>query len=304
MRAYRPHIVHSRNWGAIEAVPAARLARVPVVIHSEHGYELEMIDGLSRRQQIFRRLAYAMADAVFTVSQDLRDYHARQAGIPASRIRVIYNGVDTGKFAPRREMRLQARNQLGLPEGSFVVGAVGRLVPIKDHTTLLKAVEVLAHRGIEVRVLLVGAGPELGRLERYVANSAVLAQRVLFCGSSDSVADLLNAMDVFVLSSVSEGMSNTLLEAMASGLPAVATRAGGNPELIEEGCSGWLFRPGDDADLAGRLEQLASHAELRQELGRRARKRAMEHFSIERMIQEYQNLYRELATRRGVAVRG
>ena len=303
MRGYRPHIVHSRNWGAIEAIPAARLARVPVVIHSEHGYELETIAGLPRRQRLLRRVAYAMANAVFAVTRDLRDYHARQARVSTSRIQVIYNGVDTQRFVPRPESRLRLCERTGWPAGSFVVGTVGRLVPIKDHSTLLKAAELLARQGVDVRVLLVGAGPELGRLEDYAAKSGALAGRVCFYGSSDAVPELLNAMDVFVLSSLSEGMSNTLLEAMASGLPVVATRVGGNPELIEEDRSGFLFRPGDIAALASRLECLTNHPELRRQLGAAARQRAVEHFGLERMIEDYRSLYRELAIRRGIPVR-
>src|SRR5882757_8511559 len=135
MRKYRPHIVHTRNWGAIEAVAAAKLAGVPVVIHSEHGYEVHMFAGLPMRRRLFRRAVYAMADSIFAVTGELRDYHARQAWILPERMGVLYNGVDTLRFAPSRESRIATRKELGLPEHSFVVGSVGRLVPIKDQKT-------------------------------------------------------------------------------------------------------------------------------------------------------------------------
>jgi len=304
MRAYRPHIVHSRNWGAIEAIPAARLAGVPVAIHSEHGYELDMLGGLPKRRRIFRRAAYSMADAVFTVTRELRNYHAQQAWFSPKRIRVIYNGVDTQRFSPRPELRASLRKQFGLPENRFVVGTVGRMVAIKDHPTLLRAVEIVANKGFDVHALLVGSGPELERNQQIVKASPTLAGRVTFIPSCDQVPDLLNAMDAFALTSISEGMSNTLLEAMATGLPVVATAVGGNPEVVVEDVSGWLFRPGDAETLSSRLTLLASQQDLRQRCGDAARERVIERFSLAHMLDEYAQLYLELAALRGVEMPG
>jgi sugar transferase (PEP-CTERM/EpsH1 system associated) len=304
MRAYRPHIVHSRNWGAIEAVPAARLAGVPVAVHSEHGYELDMLGGLPKRRRIIRRVAYSMADAVFTVTRELRNFHAEQAWFSTDRMRVIYNGVDTQRFAPRPELRTTLRKQFGLPENRFVVGTVGRTVAIKDHPTLLRAVELMASQGIDAHALLVGSGPELERNRQIVRDSPALAGRVTFVGSCDQVPDLLNTMDAFALTSISEGMSNTLLEAMATGLPVVATAVGGNPEVVVEDASGWLFRPGDAEALSSRLTFLASQADMRRRFGDAARERVIARFSLARMLDEYSQLYLELAARRGVAAPG
>jgi sugar transferase (PEP-CTERM/EpsH1 system associated) len=302
MRAYRPHIVHSRNWGAIEAIPAARLAGVPISIHSEHGYELDMLAGLPTRRRIFRRAAYGMADAVFAVTRELRDYHARQAWISAERIRVIYNGVDTEKFRPRADTRASLRKRFGLPENRFIVGTVGRTVAIKDHPTLLRAVEIMVRGGIDAHALLVGSGPELPRNQQIAADSPVLAGRVTFIGDCDQVPDLLNAMDAFALTSISEGMSNTLLEAMATGLPVIATDVGGNPEIIVEDSSGWLFRPRDAESLAARLTLLAAQENLRRQTGAAAREQVIERFSLERMLKEYTSLYRGLAAQHGITV--
>lgn len=300
MRLYKPHIVHSRNWGSIEAIPAARLAAVPIAIHSEHGYDLESLSGLPLRRRIVARTAYAMADGVFAVTFDLRSYHARQAWVPAEKIRVIYNGVDTHRFAPRPDVGADTRKKLGIAPRSFVVGTVGRLVPIKDQKTLLLAVELLRQRGLDIHALLVGSGSELAKLEPYVAASAALAGRVLFTGAVETVPDLLNAMDVFVLPSISEGMSNTLLEAMATGLPTVATHAGGNPELVEKDHTGWLFSPGDFEGLAKYLLSLVHDAELRRRFGSAGRQRVLTLFNLERMLQDYRQLYLELAADRGL----
>jgi sugar transferase (PEP-CTERM/EpsH1 system associated) len=300
IKAYRPHIVHSRNWGTIESILAARLAHVPIVVHSEHGYEMDTVSGLPLRRRLFRRAVYGMADAVFTVTGDLQQYHSRQAWISPSRIRVIHNGIDTRLFAPNLQARRQILEKAGVPVDRFVVGSVGRLVPIKDHGTLLKSAELLVHRGADVHVLLAGSGPELTRHKQYLENSSALAGRVTFLGSSDNVSEILNAMDVFVLPSISEGMSNTLIEAMACGLPVLATRVGGNPEVIGDERSMGLFVPGDIDGLAQRLESLAGNVNLRRSLGTAARQRAVSMFSLERMVEDYRGLYRELAVRRGI----
>ncbi len=299
MRQYRPHIVHSRNWGAIEAVFAARLAAVPVVIHSEHGYELDMLKGLPMRRRLIRRAAYAAADAVFTVSSDLRDYHARQIGISREKVNVLVNGVDSERFAPRPEKRLACRADLGLPGDSFLVGTAGRLVAIKDQALLLRAAKILVERGFELSVALAGDGPELDNL-RSIAASPSLFGRVHFLGVSRNIADFLNALDVFVLPSVSEGMSNTVLEAMSSSLPVVATRVGGNPELIEDRMSGLLFRVGEVAELVEHLSKLAANSELRQALGASARARILRDYRLDSMIERYRNLYMQLAARRKI----
>jgi glycosyltransferase involved in cell wall biosynthesis len=169
---------------------------------------------------------------------------------------------------------------------------------------LLRAVELMASQGIDAHALLVGSGPELERNRQIVRDSPALAGRVTFVGSCDQVPDLLNTMDAFALTSISEGMSNTLLEAMATGLPVVATAVGGNPEVVVEDASGWLFRPGDAEALSSRLTFLASQADMRRRFGDAARERVIARFSLARMLDEYSQLYLELAARRGVAAPG
>jgi sugar transferase (PEP-CTERM/EpsH1 system associated) len=298
MRRYRPHIVHSRNWGAIEAIFAARLAGVPVVIHSEHGYEVEMLKGLPFRQRVLRRAAYALADSVFTVTRELRDFHTRQAWISPDKIRVIYNGVDTQRFSPCTNTRV--REEFDIPPHRLVIGTVGRMVPIKDHRTLLQAFELLVAGGVDAHLLLVGSGPLFEAHQAYAKDSRTIANRVYFTGRCDNVPEMLQAMDIFVLPSICEGMSNTLLEAMASGLPAVATRVGGNSEVVDDGRTGWLVSPGNAEELSHRLRLLCLNRECLREAGVAARERAVRQFSLERMASDYQNLYLELTRRRGL----
>lgn len=303
IRQIRPHIVHTRNFGALEAIPAARLAGVPAVIHSEHGYELEILAGLPLRRRLLCRALYPMADVLLAVTNDLRSFHAKQSWLPAERFRVIYNGVDTGRFSPRPGAAPGIREELGIPANRLVIGSVGRLVAIKDYETILQAAEALREQGKDVHVLIVGAGPEHERLREHAASSCGLAGRVTFPGASDRVPELLRAMDVFVLSSICEGMSNTLLEAMASGLPVVATRTGGNPELVQDGDSGWLFAPRDVGTLVKILNRLTANADLRRRAGAAGRRLAVEEFSIGKMTQRYSDLYFELAARSGIWTR-
>jgi glycosyltransferase involved in cell wall biosynthesis len=173
------------------------------------------------------------------------------------------------------------------------------LVPIKDHQTILHAAALLSKSGIDVRVLLVGSGPEREKLQGLAAKA--LGGRVSFAGDSSRVPELLNAMDVFALPSLNEGMSNTLLEAMACGLPVLATNVGGNPEIVENNVNGCLFTPGDTAWLAEKLQLLARNPALIHQLGTAARNHAIESFSLSRMLEAYRSFYLDLAARRHVA---
>ena len=302
MKAARPTIVHSRNWGGIEAILAARIAGVPVIIHSEHGYDLNMQRGLPLRQSLYRNLSYRCATAVFTVTEELRRYHSAQARFSPSRIGVLYNGVDTERFKSRPLLRSALRQQLGIPPDSPVIGYVGRMIALKDVLTLLRAVEMVASEFPSFRILLIGDGPERARLEEYVCSSPSLPGRVIFAGRRPDIADLLNAIDIFVLPSLAEGMSNTLLEAFATGLPALATNVGGNPEIVEDGVSGYLFPPRDVSALANRLLILLGDDRLRKTVGAAARNRTVANFSLDRMLNRYTDLYISLARERGIRV--
>jgi sugar transferase (PEP-CTERM/EpsH1 system associated) len=298
---YRPHIVHTRNWGGLEAVLAARLAGVPVVIHSEHGYEVSNSNGIPLRQKAFRRLAYSMVSQVFTVTRELREHHAQQGWIRPERIAVIPNGVDTVRYAPSVPSRELVRREFGIPSERLVIGSVGRLVSIKDYGTLVRAAERLALSNLDVHVLLVGLGPESERLRAQVCGSSALKGRVTFAGSPERrVPELLNGMDVFVLTSLKEGMSNTLLEAMATGLPLVATQVGGNPEVIGEGRRQWLFAPGDVQALTDRILRLAKDPAIRWQLGNEGRERVLDEFSLEVMMQRYCELYVNASVKCGI----
>ena len=294
IREAKPDIVHSRNWSAVEAVLAGYWAGSCKLVHSEHGFDSNTNNREPWRRRSFRRLAFELAHRVFCVSFQLRDLHAKRTGFAARRMDVIHNGVDTRIFRPDAAERDRVRRELGIPANEFCIGSVGNLTPVKDYPTLLAALLELARVRQDWRMLVVGEGAELPRLEAFVREHAQLQQRVSFLGLSNRVPALLNAMDVYVVSSVIEGICNSLLEAMATGLPVMATATGGNPEVAADGDSGLLFPVGDSKKLATHLLTVMSQRDLRQELGQRAISRAAEQFSIDSMVRRYEQLYEGL----------
>jgi sugar transferase (PEP-CTERM/EpsH1 system associated) len=294
IREIKPDIVHSRNWGAVEAVIAGRWVRSCAVVHSEHGLDSNTPDREPWRRRCFRRLAFELADRVFAVSAQLRDVHSRRTGFPASKITVIHNGVDHRRFFPDATVRVRVRKELGLSGDEFCIGCVGSLFPVKDHMTLLRAVGEMAKDCDNWRLLIVGEGPERPKLEALVNGHPEWRRRVSLLGSSNRVAELLQAMDAYVLPSVMEGISNSLLEAMATGVAVVVTSTGGNTEVVTDGHSGLLFAVGDVTGLAERLRALRAHGDLRVQLGGQAVRRVREQFSLDSMVRNYERLYEGL----------
>lgn len=289
-----PDLVHSRNWAAIETVPAGRLARARALVHSEHGLEADSSVQEPRRRRWYRRLAFELADRVLSVSSQLRSLHAERTGFPAERITVIPNGVDSERFQPSDAIRKRVRQELGLLPDEFCIGCVGNLSPAKDYPTALRGAEVFGGACGGWRMIAIGEGPERSGLEERVRANPALRGRVTFLGTSHRVPELLAAMDVYVLSSVIEGMSNSLLEAMACGLPAIATSVGGNPEVVVDGESGLLFPSGDFRQLAEHLQLLYEKADVRRGMSQKARERVQMAFSIQSMVRHYEDVYKSL----------
>ena len=200
----------------------------------------------------------------------------------------IYNGVDTAKYHPAVE-RAKLRGELGLPPETQLIGIVARLDPIKDHATLLKAIAGVTTDETHVHLVVIGDGPELERLD------GLAGQNVHFLGSRTDVPELLPQLDLFVLSSLNEGISNTILEAMACGVPVVASRVGGNPELVREGTDGCLFPAGDVSALGDCLRAYLADDALRSAHGANGRQRVLEQFSIRAMVDQYEQVWRRVA---------
>lgn len=285
-RATRTDVVHTRNAEAFfYGFLGAKIAGIPAVIHSEHGRTFT--DGKLR--YLLQRMASTRVNAIFSVTEQLKRDLVKHIGIPAERIRVLYNGVDLKKFSAARQGDL--RRQLGLGNNDLIVGSVGRLVPVKNYALLLNAVHKL--RAEHVHVVLVGDGPERAALEE-LARSVGMATRVHCLGHRNDVAELVPQMDIFVLPSLSEGMSNTLLEAMAAGVPVIASQVGGSPEIVRNEKEGLLFCSDDVAELQIKLQRLVGNPSLRIQLGDAGRHRVLRDFSMDAMLSRYEDLYQSV----------
>jgi sugar transferase (PEP-CTERM/EpsH1 system associated) len=295
LRHIRPDVVHSRNWAGVDAVPAALLAGVRVRVHGEHGREIVDPDGRNAVRNRARRLLAPVVSRFVAVSRDLRRWLVEDVGVPAAKVTTIQNGVDLGRFS--RGSRSEARAALGVRDDALVVGTVGRLDPVKDQSGLIRAFgEALrAHPG--ALLLVAGDGPCREELAG-VVRSLSLEQHVRLLGERQDIPDVLAALDVFVLPSIAEGMSNTVLEAMASGLPVVATRVGGNPEMVEDGVSGRLVAARDHGALTTAICGYLRDPHLRRLHGNASRERVLRDFSLTRMNGEYDHLYQHLLLRR------
>ena len=300
-RRIRPAILHTRNLSGLDAILPARLAGVSHLVHGEHGWDVDDLRGESRKRILLRRLHSPLIDRYVTVSRDLRRYLIERVRIDERRIVQIYNGVDTERFHPASASERASAIPLEFAGGdNILIGTVGRLQPVKDQATFLRAfAEVLGRRPEyrrRLRAVVVGDGPQFGMLKA-LAESLGIAPVSWFVGASSSVPELLRSFDVFVLPSLNEGISNTILEAMATGVPVIATGVGGNVEIVEDGRWGRLFPPGDIRALAELIEAYVRLPELRRAHAHAARLAATERFALPTMVASYQSLYEALLGR-------
>jgi sugar transferase (PEP-CTERM/EpsH1 system associated) len=299
-RRLQPQVVHSRNLSGLDALAPARFAGVRNCIHGEHGWDMGDLYGTRWRPAMLRRVHSPLVDRYIVVSKDLERYLIRRVGIAAGRITQIYNGVDTERFTPRPSGAANGLPAEFAEQDTLVIGTVGRIQPVKDQVTLLKAFAELVQRHAYLRLAVIGDGPLLNDLRGF-AETLGITKLTWLPGAIGNIPDALRRFDVFVLPSLSEGISNTVLEAMASGVPVVATAVGGNLELIEDGYCGRLFPPGDVTTLARLLAGYIADPLLRQAHAAAARRVAVERFSLNTMVRNYQEIYLGLCRQRGMA---
>jgi sugar transferase (PEP-CTERM/EpsH1 system associated) len=297
-RRLNPAIVHTRNMSSLDALLPARLAGIKCCIHGEHGRDVEDLHGDKLRPAVLRRLHSPLVSRYVTVSRDLRRYLIERVGIAPRRIEQIYNGVDVQQFAPGPKAPVDEMPPEFMDPQNIVIGCVGRMQPVKDQLTLVRAFAELVRRfpeqAVRARLAIVGTGPLYEEL-RAATSELGIAHKTWLPGTSNRIARVLRNFDVFVLPSLSEGISNTVLEAMATGLPIVATAAGGNLELIVSGKSGRFFDPGDAGALTRLLAEYLQQEQLRRAHGAYARKLAVERFGIDTMVDRYRLLYEFLS---------
>ena len=287
MRLEKVEVLHTHNPSAnFYGAPAAKWAGARMVINTRHG----MGDfPYNRKREGLYRLSLFFTDKVVCVCERARMNFTAMGTIPKSKSKVVYNGIDLTRFRATGSQPVVKRNGLGLSEAGLVIGCVARLEPAKDIATLLRAFALVLSTHPNARLVVVGDGSEGVRL-RTLSHSLGLSGMVTFLGARDDVPELLKYFDVFVLPSLSEGLSLTLIEAMASGKPVVATDVGGNPEVVSDNETGLLCPPGRPDAMADRLGQVLDRADLRLRMGQRGAARAESLFSLGKMAEQYERI--------------
>lgn len=287
-RQDRVDLVHCHNFGSlVYGAIGGRLAGVGGVLYTAHGPEMPY----GSRKAVFQRLP--LVDRIITVSDYVRDSAINKAGLSPSRVTTIHNGVDVGRYSRIASTREQVRTQLGLTSDEPLLGVVARLTPEKDHDTLLQSLVLVRNDFDNVKLAIAGEGELMDALKKKVEHLG-LSRSVWFLGNRGDVPELLQAMDLFVLSSRQEGLGITLLEAMAVGLPVVATNTGGIPEIVISGETGLLVPPEDASRFAEAVKWMLSHRDDGKEMGLRGQKRALQQFGVERMVEQYEAVYDEV----------
>ena len=299
-RQLRPAIVHTRNLSAMESQVVAALAGVRGRVHGEHGRDINDLYGKNLKYNLLRKLVRPFVGHYIAVSKDLQSWLINTVVVAHNRVSQIYNGVDNIRFHPSQTLS----ESLGPPgffcDDSIVIGSVGRMAAVKDYPSLvqafLKLLELTPTLRERLRLLIVGDG------ETRAACMKLLQQRgadqiAWLPGERSDIPELMAAMSIFVLPSLGEGISNTILEAMATGLPVIATKVGGNLELIHQGKTGFLVPPADPNVMAQALLSYVCDPGLRRAHGDAARAIIELQFSMDAMVQSYLSVYDRVLNR-------
>ena len=305
IRRERPQILHTHTAkaGTVGRV-AALLAgshRPPIVVHTFHGHVLRGYFG-PVRSLMFRLLERWLASsttALVAVSPQVRDDLVALGIAPRERFAVIRLGIELdARVAAQQDGRSESRHYLGIPVNRFAVGWIGRMTAVKRTDDVLVAFKALRDRGVDACLCMVGDGPDRGQLERR-AHELGIVRDTLFLGYQENVGPFYAAFDALVLPSGNEGTPVSAIEALAAGRPVVATRVGGVPDVVRDGEDGFLVEAGATDELADRLARLARDPDLREEMGRRGRERVLPRYAVDRLVDDVDQLYRELLSAAG-----
>jgi sugar transferase (PEP-CTERM/EpsH1 system associated) len=293
LRQLKPDICHSRNLAAMEYQLPAMLARVPLRVHGEHGWDLTDLAGQNKKYVLLKRLFKAVIHRYVSLSHEGKHYLQNKIGVKSNRLTLICNGVDTQRF------KAALRSKSTLPDtlatsNRLIFGSVGRIADVKNQQLLIAAYRELCQQDIAFKkstaLIVIGDGPARLNLQQQLV-AAGLADQCWLPGDRNDIATILPGMSVFVLPSLAEGISNTILEAMACALPVIASNVGGNPELVEVNKTGWLFSSNNKNELKQLLLQCQQTPQHLQYLGNNARAVTEQKFSLDIMVSHYRNLY-------------
>ncbi|TFW35385.1 TIGR03088 family PEP-CTERM/XrtA system glycosyltransferase [Massilia horti] len=299
LRKLQPDLVHTRNLPGLKGQLVAALAGVKLRVHGEHARDLCDLHGTRRRYRLLRRALRPLIGHFITVSAELRRWLIEHDGAEPERVSQIPNGVDSVQFHPRLGPPAAVGPAGFMQDNAFVIGSVGRMDEVKSHVTLVDAFLRLiasphpAHQ--RLRLMIIGDGPMRAECQAMLSRAGA-AHRAWLPGERTDIAQLLRAMDLFVLPSRAEGSSNTILEAMATGLPVVATNVGGNPELVHPGFTGILVPPCSPDLMAAAIADYCRIPEMGTRHGARARSQVIAHHSLPAMARSYLAIYDALAS--------
>ncbi len=288
-------IIHTHKYkDTVLAAPAAKLCGIPHVVRTVHGLR-EPFEGLqalkmSLYETIERTVHRNCVDSIIGVSSQIESKFKTEGAV--SRVSCIRNGINLEGESVQAD-RWRTRKDLGIDSGTCLIGTVGRLTPVKGIPYLLQAARILLRQGANVKVLVVGDGnirPDLMTQARDLG----VSENVVFLGHREDTDELLQAVDIFVLPSLSEGIPMALLEAMGASRAVVASRVGGIPETIEDGFEGFLVEPMDVDSLAERCRRLIESPDVARKMGEQARKRVERDFSATAMADRVASVYKEL----------
>jgi glycosyltransferase involved in cell wall biosynthesis len=285
-------LIHAHQYAPFLYSALSRLMwhSIPILL-TEHGRDYP--DYRRPKRVLANRLLLRRKDHVTAVGECVRDALVAYEGISTERIEVVHNGIDLERYEAERPERKSVRRELGVRPDELVVMQVARLNRLKDYPTAIRAMAQVFETAPHTRLVIVGDGEERSAVEHLVAQQG-LGERVMLLGTRDDVPRLLQGADVFLLSSITEGIALTLIEAMATGLPCVATRVGGNEEVVVDEETGLVAAPSDPTQLANQLRRLCEDGSLRRRLGEAGYQRARVRFDAQRMHHTYERIYREM----------
>lgn len=296
LRELRPAIVHTRNLAALEMQAPAWAARVPGRVHGEHGRDADDVHGTNRSNILVRRAYRRFVQQTIALGGEITGYVRDQVHVPPQALHTIYNGVDVARFQPA-PARLPIAGSPFTDSRLWLVGTVGRMMTVKAQPLLAEAFVLALQREPvlrdRLRLVMVGDGPLRQACEQILAGAG-MTELVWFAGERTDVPDVMRGLNCFALPSLVEGISNTILEAMACALPVLATRVGANAELVEEGVTGRVVPPADSQALAGGLLSLAADPHAAAGMGQAGRAAVERRFSMRAMVDAYERVYEQV----------
>lgn len=300
LRKLHPDLLHTRNLSTLEGQFVAKAAGIRARVHGEHGRDVFDLHGKNRKYNLLRKMARPLVHHYIAVSKDLENWLEHTVGADSRRITQIYNGVNSTRFHPRREERALIGPEGFMSGNELLIGSVGRMAEVKDYPNMVRAFLRLLDLSPEARsrARLVILGDGVSRAECLALLKQANAEHLAWLpGGRDDIAELMRQFDIFTLSSLGEGISNTILEAMACGLPVVATSVGGNTELVEADRTGMLVPPGEPEAMAQALLTYFKDEALMRRHGATGRAKIEAQFSMDAMVRGYMGVYDAVLSR-------